>query len=62
MKNLLVAAGVSLVFAVFFTAFLLVPMLVILISYWTMIWTAKRRTRRSKAAAEQAKAAGATAA
>jgi cbb3-type cytochrome oxidase subunit 3 len=50
MKNLLVAAAVSLVFAAFFAAFLLLPLLVILIAYWVMVWQAKRRSRKAKAA------------
>lgn len=48
MRNLLVAALVALAFAVFFTAFLLLPLVVILLSYWVMVWQAKRRSRRAK--------------
>lgn len=52
MKSLLIATAVSLAFAVFFTAFLVVPMLVILVAYYTMIWQAKRRSRRAATQSE----------
>jgi hypothetical protein len=50
MKALLTAFLVSIVFAVFFTAFLVMPALVILVAYFGMTWYHKRLSRRAKAA------------
>lgn len=50
MKALLTAVGVSVVFALFFVLFLVVPALVILVAYVGMTWHHKRLTRRAKAA------------
>jgi chromate transport protein ChrA len=55
MKALLMAFVVSIVFAVFFAAFLFMPALVILLAYFGMTWHHKRLSRRAKAARASAK-------
>jgi membrane protein implicated in regulation of membrane protease activity len=50
MKAVFTALVVSLVFAVFFVAFLVVPALVIAVAYFGMTWHHKRLSRRAKAA------------
>lgn len=49
MKSLLIAAAVSVAFALFFAAFLVLPAIVIAVAYFVMIWQAKRRSRRASA-------------
>ncbi|MEV4422661.1 hypothetical protein AB0L40_22200 [Patulibacter sp. NPDC049589] len=50
MKALFTALVVSLVFAVFFTAFLVVPALVIGVGYFWMTWQHKRLSRKAREA------------
>lgn len=55
MKSLLIAAVVSIAFALFFAAFLILPAIVIAVAYVVMTMQARRRSRRAKAEAEAAK-------
>jgi chromate transport protein ChrA len=55
-KSLIVAAIVSLVFAVFFTAFLIAPIIVIGLAYVVMTWQAKQRSKRARRRAAAATA------